>query len=376
MRVLSLNERRLIEKVATDGPLARTDLSRALGLTGATVTRMVAELEPLGLFDEWPDRKGRGGQPKRLLRLKARQFYAAGLTFSRRSVELVVLDLIGQVVGRRSVRPCADSPRVLALTSLESLAEIATQHGIAPEKIVGIGCAMPGNFGPHSFKAHGIFADFDSPAVVAEFKDTFAQAVWIENDGKSAALGEYVYGRQPDDGRALFLIHVGHGVGGGAVIDGVPFRGVNGNACLAGFLFPYGQPRPSAFDLLETLTQAGQRLDDFGDLNPILADNRVVDDWVARAGEQLSSAVLAATAFIDPSMVVIGGRLPPVLNQRLVARIHETARPGPSRGLSLAPVRAAQLGPEGSAIGAACLPLFDIFFGGTAGNNYLDGRRS
>lgn len=325
MRQLSLNERRLIEAVATKGPLARTDLARLLGLTGATVTRMVGELDALSLFDEKPDRRGEGGQPKRLMRLRTGRFFAAGLTFSRQSLELAILDLAGPVLAHRSQSVPDRSVRYIAEAAATTLKKLIKEHAIDPDDVVGLGCAFPGNFGDQgeALKAHGVFSDFDNPDMMAQFRAAFDLPTWIENDGTSAAIGEHVYGRHPDDGSHLYFLHLGHGVGGGAVVDGRPFRGARGNACLPGFLFPYGTARPSGLDLLETLAVAGETARDFGDLAQLVGHSSHIESWVDRAGEQLATAVVAITAFIDPSVIVLGGRLPVTLNQCLVERIQK-----------------------------------------------------
>ena len=380
MRALSLNERRLVELVASRGPLARTDLSSALGLTGATITRIVTELADLELFDEEVDRQGRGGQPKRMLSLKADRYFAAGLTFSRSSFELVVLDLSGQIAAQRSVQNGDLSSVDIARAANSSLMQMLEDEKVPRAAVVGIGCAMPGNFdgGGMQMRAHGVFADLDDPATLERFIAAFDLPIFLENDGTSAAIGEQVYGQAPDDGEAMFFIHLGHGVGGGAVVNGAPFRGVNGNACLPGFLFPYGAPRPSGLDLIETLAQAGKTISDFSDLEGLDRTAPALLRWIERAGAQLADAARAATAFLDPSVIVVGGRLPTWINAALVARMQAADTQGPSRGLRVAPLRAAKLGPQGGAIGAACLPLFATFFGGhttTFGSPYLDGRR-
>lgn len=368
MRHLSSNERRLIELVATKGPIARTDLSDLLGLTSATVTRTVAALEDLGLFSEQPDRRGLDGPPKRLLSLRPGRYFAAGLTFSRRSIELAVLDFAGHIVGRESVG-IEDQPALsVAETSARTLTRLLSDTGVPPEALVGLACAMPVNFGPggRTVTAHGVFAELEDPAVMDRFLATFDMPVLLENDGKTSAIGEHVYGRQPGDGRSLYLLHIAHGVGGGAVLDGVPFYGANGNACLPGFLFPLDRPRPSGLDLIETLAAAGHPLQDFGDIEPLIGLSPELDDWVVRAGQQLARAVVAVTGFIDPTVIVVGGRMPHQINQRLVAQIRASSGDGPSPGVALAPVRASTLGPEGGALGAACLPLYERFFNGHA----------
>ncbi|MFW8642830.1 ROK family protein [Rhizobium beringeri] len=47
------------------------------------------------------------------------------------------------------------------------------------------------------------------------FKATFEAPYYIENDGTSAALGEYVFGGRIPQPDPMFFIHIGHGVGGG-----------------------------------------------------------------------------------------------------------------------------------------------------------------
>lgn len=368
MRQLSQNERRLIELVATGGPIARKDLADQLGLTGATVTRTVAALDDLGLFDERPDRQGADGPPKRLLQLRPGRYFAAGLTFSRKSIEVALLDLAGHIVGRETVG-IADQPALsVAEAASATLSRLLADRDVPKEALVGMACAMPVNFGPggETVIAHGVFPELVDPVVLDRFLATFDMPVLLENDGKTSAIGEHVYGRRPTDGRSLYLLHLAHGVGGGAVIDGVPFYGANGNACLPGFLFPLDRPRPSGLDLIESLVAAGHPVEDFGDIEPLIETCPEIDDWIARAGEQIARAVVAVTAFIDPTVIVVGGRLPHRINERLVARVRAMPLQGPSTGIELAPVRASTLGPEGGALGAACLPLYEKFFNGHA----------
>jgi predicted NBD/HSP70 family sugar kinase len=366
MRELSRTERRLIEMVATKGPIARTDLAPLLGLTVPSVTRAVASLDGLGLFDEQPDRQGVGGQPKRLIKLRAGRFFSAGLTFSRKSIELVILDLAGAIIGRTNVRIERQPPLAVAEAASKALDHLLGGNGLDRADLVGLGCGMPVNFGPAGTRvtAHGVFRELEEPEIMRRFLASFDLPTILENDANTAAIGEYIYGRRADDGTALFLLHIAFGVGGGAVIDGVPFYGVNGNACLPGFLYPDGAPRPSGVDLIETLAREGYAIEDFSDVECLMPDCPPLDAWIARAGGQLALAVQAATGFIDPSVIVVGGRMPRAINERLVEHALSNAGEGPSRGVGLAPVRVSTLGPEGGALGAACLPLFAKFFNG------------
>ena len=381
MRQLSLNEKRLIELVASGGAVARVDLARLSGMTGASVTRLISGLLDLGILAEETDRQGRAGQPKRLLSLAGGSYYSAGLIFSLRRMEIAILDLTGRLAATRSIDIVDQSAAGVAEAARAAIHDMRARHRIGRDRLVGVGCALPGNFGTFEkdLKAHELFSDFDEGRTFKAFTDVFEMPFHFENDGSAAALGEHVFGRLEDDGPSMFFIHIGHGVGGGAVIDGRLFRGVHGNACLPGVLFPYAAPRPSGQDLINCLAAGGIELEDFDHLDRVGEKGEaLIDDWVGRAGVQLRDAVRAVSGFFDPSVIVIGGRLPKWLNERLVEAILADPIDGPSRGLVVAPVRASSFGPEVGAVGAACIPMFESFFGGSrsdAGNPYLNGRR-
>lgn len=378
---LSLNERRLIELIFKNRSVARVDLAPLSGMTGASVTRLVRRLLELGLISEETDRSGAQGQPRRLLKLQARRFFVAGVTFSVTRMEIVIIDLRGSILTTRTASIVATQPEYVAKTAQAAVDDMLGELAIPRLDLIGIGVSLPGNFGTASnlLRAHPFFPAFEDSRAIDAFRSAFDIPCHVENDGTAAALGEYVFGYEDEKDDPLFFIHIGHGVGGGAVIEGKPYRGAHGNACLPGVLFPYDQPRPSGQDLLETLNAAGLPVVDFGEIATLPAKaDPVIADWVKRAGRQLQQAVRAVTAFFDPSVIVLGGRIPDDLNRRLVQVILAEPIDGPSRGLTVSPVIASKLGIRAGAVGAACIPLFETFFAGArsdSGSAYLNGRR-
>lgn len=379
---LSLNERRLVELVASHSGIARVDLARLSGMTGASVTRLTGALLESGVFTEKTDRTGAHGQPKKILSLKTDRFYAAGITYSLSEMEVALTDFSGEILESTTLNIEDKSTDAISRLASETIASMRGKLSIDDDSFVGVGCSAPGNFGPQGseIRAHRLFGEFDDPEKVRQFGGTFDAPFFLENDGSAAALGEHVFGRQKSDGNSIFLIHVGYGLGGGAVIDGKLFRGSSGNACLPGVLFPYGEPRPTSQDLLEFLKDQGHTTKD---VNSVTYGDKNLEEplqvWIERAGQQLRHAVRVTSGFFDPSMIIIGGRLPTELNERLVTAILAEPLEGPSRGLQVAAVRASTLGPKAGAVGAACIPLFRTFFTGEnwdAGNNHLNGRRS
>ncbi|MBX5177431.1 ROK family transcriptional regulator [Rhizobium lentis] len=378
---LSRNERRLVELIFVGKKIARVDLADRSGMTGASVTRLIGRLIEMELLIEVAERTGAQGQPRRLLSLRADRYLSAGITFSVSRMEVAVVDLAGTILASRSVGIETSSALSVAKAAQAAITAMLADLGAPKDRLLGIGCSVPGNFGTMSsiLKAHSFFPAFDDGGADNAFKATFEAPYYIENDGTAAALGEYVFGgriMQPDP---MFFIHIGHGVGGGAVIDGRPYRGVNGNACLPGVLYPYDQPRPSGQDLFATLNEAGFVVHDFPDLERLPdGAEATLESWVERAGMQLSETVRVATAMFDPALIVLGGRLPELVTDKLMSAISSQSILGPSRGLQAAPVEASRLGPRAGAIGAACIPFFASLFSAAVaddGSPYLNGRK-
>lgn len=363
---LTLNDRRVIELLFCERGLSRKELAERLNVTAASLTRIAGRLMEAGIVLEAVDRQGLLGQPRRPLSIAPQKFFAAGINFALTTIDVALIDLAGTVVAvRRGAldRPVPQRAAVAAKLLLDSmLSEAHVEH----DALVGVGVSVPGNFSHASgnIRMHSLFPEFDDISLAKIFHDALGWDVVIENDGACAVLGEYFYG-EGHKHRVFFKYHLGHGFRAGVIIDGRPFRGAYGNACVTGVLFPYGQPRPTGQDLIEMLAEAGMPMSDIADLDvPPPEAEPIIARWADRAAVQLEEAARIATGFFDPEVIVIGGRLPSFLNERLVARIDTASLPGPSRGLPVAPMRASRLGPSAGAIGAACALFFTRFFPG------------
>src|SRR3990172_12227324 len=114
--------------------------------------------------------------------------------------------------------------------------------------IAGIGIAAAGQIHPESQAV--IYAPnlgWQNVPLRSEIADSFGLPVWVENDVRAAAWGEFKHGAGRG-ARSLIAVFVGTGVGSGAVLDGRLWRGASnvageightildpdGPACVAG----------------------------------------------------------------------------------------------------------------------------------------------
>ncbi|TWF59314.1 ROK family transcriptional regulator [Neorhizobium alkalisoli] len=378
---LSYNERRFIELIFRQKSISRSEISEQLELTGSSATRIAARLMEIGLIEDEVERLGAMGQPRRPIAIAPGKVFSAGINFALNTIDVAIIDLSGKVVSVRREGLKRSSPEAAAECANQLLERMLGEARISKDDVIGAGISVPANFSDHhgTVLPNALFSEYDNVDLDAVFGKIMGLEMTIENDGACAALGEY-YFAEGHRHEIFFLYHLGHGFNGGVMLNGRLYRGAHGNSCVTGVLFPYGEPRPTGTDLVNELAKHGMVLDDVADLANVPADAEpVVSAWIERAAGQLEQAVRIATGFFDPNVIVIGGRLPSDLMQRLTARIAWKTLPGPSRGLKVAPVMASKLGADGGAVGAACVPFFARYFPGSienGHNNYSNGRRS
>ena len=359
---LAPSERQVLETVWRQGPIARVDIAKATGLTGASVTRLTRDLEERGLIVDTVLRDGARGQPVRPVSVAREGAYAVGVNFSHSYIDIGIIDLVGELVCHERLPIERATAEIIVDVARQSMKRLAAKRKVPIERIVGAGFSVPGDFrdGVH-LHAHAFFpdlGDIDFRRIAAEHMPV---PVVVENDAASAALGERVLGLGRGYG-SFILAHVGHGIGSGLILDGRLRRGVSGNAGMIGTFYPMDRPRPSGQDLFQTLWAQGIETRDFPDLDALDPELPVLAAWIERAGKQLADGLYVTARVLDPDAILLGGRLPPALLARLFASTDLDAHFGREVGLPRPVFAQSSLGSYAGVIGAAAVCFFRAFF--------------
>lgn len=107
--------------------------------------------------------------------------------------------------------------------------------GIAIPRAVGIGCGGPLDRVDGVLESPPLLPGWHRVPVVAIVRDSFAAPAYLDNDGAAAAMAEHWYGAGHGSLTMLYLT-VSTGIGGGAVLDGRPYRGASDNGCEFGHI--------------------------------------------------------------------------------------------------------------------------------------------
>ncbi|WP_267895823.1 ROK family transcriptional regulator [Hyphomonas pacifica] len=377
---LSSNERRVLDVIWREGPIARQDIARLTGLTAASITRLTKQLDDEGLLATSLEKTGSRGNQRQPISINADGALSFGVSFSHTFVDVGLMNLGGELL--QTIRSPLSKPTVenVASAAKAGVAKLLSSSRRDRNKIIGIGFALPGDFAsePPYLQAHAYFPALRGVDILKSLEPHFEFPCFVENDCNTAAFGERVLGF----GKlySTFLsVFVGHGIGSGLIIDGNLLRGVHGNAGAIGYMYPMDQPRPSGQDLFETAQKNGVAAQDFSDFEKLpFEKNPPITKWCERAGSQLCEGLSIAARLFDPEAIIIGGRLPPPYLDALVRWIDVDAFCAAGAPLRKPVIRASDLGARAGVIGAAALPIYHTYLRSDmtlASDNYVNGRR-
>ncbi len=371
--VRAYNERLLLSVMQRNGALSGGDLARRTGLSPQTTSVILRKLEQDGLLQRGDPVKGKVGKPSVPFSLHPDGAFSLGLKLGRRSADLIVLDLAGQV--RHQLRQTYDYPKPeLILEFLQMGFEDLTSamSGDMIERLCGLGIAAPFEL----WNWHEVLGataddfvawkDVDMRLEAARLTDLPVRMV---NDATAACRAEHIFGIGREY-RDYVYFFVGAFIGGGIVLDHAVFEGNQQNAGAFGSLMvpdQNGAARPlidvaSIRSLERRLEEAGQDVRQLWEAPRDWAHLEAhVGPWVTETAHALAAASVAASAVIDFEAVVIDGGMPEDIRSRLVQKAAAFLQDMDRRGLTTPVMIEGQIGGNARGIGAAVGPIINQY---------------
>jgi predicted NBD/HSP70 family sugar kinase len=365
--------RLLLSLIRRHGSLPKAKIARHTGLSAQTVSVIVRQLEADGLLTKEKPQRGKVGQPLVPFSLNPDGAYFIGLKVGRRSGDLILLDLAGNV--RAKIHQTYDYPTPTELLSfvkrsLDALTSRLDAKGRG--RISGLGIAAPfelWNWGEEIGAARSILETWRSFDLQQEIEALCTWPVYFCNDATAACAGELVFGCGAHH-RDYIYFFVSYFIGGGVVLNGTLFPGRSGYAGAVGSLpVPDGKGgtqqliRSASLYVLErSLAEAGrdpailwQSPDDWGDIGSLL------DDWIDDSARSLGFAAAAAASIVDFPVIIIDGAFPAAVRERLLEAVRNKIIGVDIRGLAPFEIISGTIGSDARAMGAASLPLLANF---------------
>jgi len=384
------NENQILNLIRVHKSISRAELSKLTGLSPTATGTVVSALIEKGYVFESGEGQSKGGRRPLLLELKPRSFYSIGLDVDVNYINIVVVDITGEVVYEKSVPPEQDAEFESTVKCMKGLvSEAINSCGIDSGKLLGIGISIPGLIDSDSHKivlAPNLgWSDVDIKSPIVE---AFNVPIYLENEAMASAICENWVGLCQEVNNFV-CINIKSGIGAGIFAGGKPYRGCGGSAGEIGHIL-VDEDGPLCgcgnYGCLETLASTSRiverakkfvrqgivsRLNSFKDLNEITIDS-IVD--AARAGDEAAMNILNESArylgiaisnivnMLNPSKIVIGKefvKYADLVIDSIKSIVNCKALKSPASKVEIV---SSQIGEHASTLGAAIIPL-KAFFG-------------
>ena len=367
------NERLILSLIRAHGSLAKADIAKRTGLSAQTISVIIRELEADGLLLRGEPVRGKVGQPLVPMALNPDGAYFYGLKVGRRSAQLVLIDLLGEIRDMAGISYRYPTPALILEFVSDATSRIAADlDSAARARVAGLGIALPFQLWNWADSVGASAEDRDAWREIdlrADITDMLDMPVYLQNDATAACGAELAFG-QPHSPSDFVYFYLGSFIGGGVVLNGRLYSGRSGNAGALGSM-PVARTGEAVCQLIDvaSLTSLESELiakgqdcvwiwespQDWGELN------QDVMDWLDRAGQAIAYAIVSSTAVIDFGAAILDGWIPPNIREQLVASTRRHISEFDLDGLNVPVVHEGSIGIHARAIGGASLPLSERF---------------
>ncbi len=329
-------KRRIIAYHMKHGNATIPDLSKRLGLSIPTVTKLIDELTDSGLIKEGGKTETGSGRHPNTYGLNPESCYFVGVDIKNTSVSLGLMDFGGNVIEEQLDMLFESDNSVDNLTRLCDIIEkFISSRAVDRSKILAVNVNISGRVNPMVGYSYSRY-NFEEMPLSEVLSERLGVRVCIENDTRAMTYGEYLYGGSNKIDNLIFL-NLSWGIGLGIIIGGRIYYGKSGFAGEIGHMVTYNNEvlcHCGKKGCLETeasgralVRKLKERLD--SGANSLIADryhrNKTIDledvfeaiegedllciELVEDMGRELGRWLAGVINIFNPEKVIIGGAL-------------------------------------------------------------------
>ncbi len=344
----------------------RNELAEYLGVARSTVVQRLGVLSDARLVRVKGDAQSSGGRPASIFAFDEGAGLVAVGDLGQTGCHLAICDLGARPLNELTASiQIEQGPETVLKWVKARFTELLSEVGRNWSDVLGVGIGLPG---PVDFEtgrpvSPPAMPGWDGVDVASMFADATSSPVLVDNDARIMALGEHRVARRND--QHMIFVKIGSGIGAGLIAYGTVLRGERGAAGDIGHIVV----DPDASEVcrcgnvgcLDAVAGGWAIARRMGDVAPTPPDvvrlaregHPEATGQVRRSGRMVGSAVANAVNLLNPTSVIIGGKLAEA-DEQVFAAVREVvyrhATPVASRHLEIA---ITELGHMAGIIGAA-----------------------
>lgn len=325
----------IISLFSNNGNSTIAELSKELNLSVPKTTSLISELINDGLVKDFGKSTSNSGRKPNMYGLVPTSGFFMGVDVKQNHVNIGLIDLQKNVITIADNIPYKLANDKLSLDQLCRLIQNFIKRApVAKEKILALGINLSGRINYATGYSYSFF-HFSEEPLSQYLERVIGITIFIENDSRAMAYGEFIAGVVSDEKNVLFL-NLDYGVGMGTLINGQLYYGKSGFAgefghiplfdneiiCHCGkkgcleteasgraltqrFIQKIHEGHTSL--LTKDLDPEQIRLEDV--ISAAKNDDVLAIDLIAEIGEKLGRGIALLINLYNPELVVLGGKL-------------------------------------------------------------------
>ena len=221
-------KKQLLSLLRTDGFKSAPDISKTLKTSLPTCIAILNELIASGYIKNFGIGESSGGRKPSLYGLPKDGYYVISCDFARFSAHMSIIDCNHQFVTQILEIDTHIDDHLLVEKLHKAAVQLSDDYDIPNERIFGLGVDMPGLINSKTGVNYTI-KDKRHQNVARDLRVQFNKPVYIDNDARMHAYGEFSFGAAKGYKDAT-IIHWSWGLGLGIFINGQLCSGKNGFA--------------------------------------------------------------------------------------------------------------------------------------------------
>jgi predicted NBD/HSP70 family sugar kinase len=344
----------------------RNELAERLSVARSTVVQRLGVLSDAGLVRVAGDAQSSGGRPASIFAFDENAAVVVVGDLGQTGCHLAVCDLGARpLVELTASLLIEQGPEIVLEWVKARFTELLAEVGRGWDDVLGVGIGLPGpvDFDTGRPVSPPAMPGWDGVDVPSMFTDVTKSPVLADNDARIMALGEHREARRDD--KHMIFVKIGSGIGAGLIAEGNVLRGERGAAGDIGHIVV----DPNASEVcrcgnvgcLDAVAGGWAIARRMGDIAPTPPDvvrlaregHPEATGQVRQSGRMVGAAVADAVNLLNPTSVVIGGKLAEADEQVFAAVrevVYKHATPVASRHLEIV---LTELGHMAGVIGAA-----------------------
>jgi len=332
-------KRKVISHFTAKGESTIPELSDLLNISIPKTTELIANLFEEGLVIDTGRKTDGLGRKAAIYSLNPDSCYFLGVEIRKYKINIGLMSFNASIVDSALNIPFDFSDANESLNAVvKEIKSFLSKTNIPKEKIIGLGLSLAGRINVKTSEILSIYHFGDAP-VKSRLEQEFGLPVFLDNDSRTLAYGEYNFGKfgLPYPEKNVCIVNLDYGLAIGIFANGVPVYGASGYAGEIGHIPMFSNEKicfcgkkgcleteASGLALIDFINKkihegSNSRLQQaiikkgFFELEDILEAVRLGDnlalEGVSEIAYNLGKGLAVAINMLNPELIVLGGML-------------------------------------------------------------------